>query len=167
MKGVKMINSGVKSIEFRFMSPKMIKDMSAVKIEQPELYDPDGYPIDGGLADLHLGVVDPGLRCKTCGGRAKECPGHFGHIELVRPVVHVEFGKHIYAILKATCPACKKLVADKPAAIVAAVEKEVEEEVTVAPKTVELKEGAIGDVEHAAAEVKAEHMPKVKKPKKE
>ena len=58
----------IKSLEFGIFSPKVIKEMSAVKIEQPELYDTDGFPITSGLADLRLGVVDPGLRCKTCGG---------------------------------------------------------------------------------------------------
>ena len=41
----------IKSIEFGFFSPKMIKEMAAIKIEKAELYDPDGYPIDGGLSD--------------------------------------------------------------------------------------------------------------------
>ena len=29
-----------------------------------------------------MGVIDPGLRCKTCAGRAGECPGHFGHVAI-------------------------------------------------------------------------------------
>ncbi|MGV8176720.1 MAG: DNA-directed RNA polymerase subunit A', partial [Candidatus Bilamarchaeaceae archaeon] len=89
----------------------------------------------GGLIDTRLGTVEPGLRCKTCGGRVKECPGHFGHIELVRPVVHVEFAKHIYYILKSTCPACHRLLSDSVApAKVEVIEKEAEgAEVTAAP----------------------------------
>ncbi len=102
---------GVKSIEFRFLSPKMIKEMSAVKIEQAELYDPDGYPIDGGLTDLHLGVVDPGLRCRTCGGTIGQCLGHFGYLELTKPVVHPLYGKKIYMMLRATCRKCSRLLA--------------------------------------------------------
>jgi len=35
------------------------------------LYNIDGYPVDGGLMDLRLGVIDPGVRCRTCGGRLK------------------------------------------------------------------------------------------------
>ncbi|MBI4018914.1 MAG: DNA-directed RNA polymerase subunit A' [Candidatus Aenigmarchaeota archaeon] len=96
----------IKSIEFGFLSPKIIKDMSAIKIEQPELYDPDGYPIDGGLADLHLGVVDPGLRCRTCGGTIGQCLGHFGYLELTKPIVHPLYGKKIYMLLKSTCRKC-------------------------------------------------------------
>ncbi len=119
----------IEKIKFSIFSPELIRKMSAAKITVPDTYDDDGYPIDGGLIDTRLGVVEPGLRCKTCGGKAKECPGHFGHIELVRPIIHVEFGKHIYTILKALCPACKKLVADK--SIITMIEKEDEELVTL------------------------------------
>ncbi|MBS3056722.1 MAG: DNA-directed RNA polymerase subunit A' [Candidatus Aenigmarchaeota archaeon] len=98
----------VKGIKFGFLSPKMIKEMSAVRIEHAELYDPDGYPIDSGLTDLRLGVVDPGLRCRTCGGTIGQCTGHFGHLELTKPVIHPLFGKHVYMILKATCRECSR-----------------------------------------------------------
>jgi len=102
-----------KSIEFEFMSPKFILDMSAVKIDHPEIYDPDGFPIESGLADLKLGVVDPGLRCKTCGGAVGQCLGHFGHLELTKPVINPLFGKKIYQLLKASCRKCSKPLADK------------------------------------------------------
>ncbi len=97
-------------IKFSLFSPEMIRKMSSARIIVPDTYDDDGYPIDGGLVDTRLGVVDPGLRCKTCGGRGKECPGHFGHIELVRPVIHVGFVKHIYHVLKSTCPHCHRIL---------------------------------------------------------
>jgi len=98
----------IKSLEFGFMSPKMIKEMSSIKIEHAELYDPDGYPIDGGLTDLHLGVVDPGLRCRTCGGTIGQCLGHFGYLELIKPVVHPLYGKKIYTMLRSICRKCSR-----------------------------------------------------------
>ena len=101
----------IKSVEFGFMSPKIIKEMSSIKIEHAELYDPDGYPIDGGLTDLHLGVVDPGLRCRTCGGTIGQCLGHFGYLELIKPVVHPLYGKKIYMILRSMCRKCSKPLA--------------------------------------------------------
>ncbi|MBN1169803.1 DNA-directed RNA polymerase subunit A' [Candidatus Micrarchaeota archaeon] len=97
-------------LKFSLFSPEMIRKMSVAKVTVPDTYDDDGYPIDGGLVDLRLGVVDPGLRCKTCAGTVKNCPGHFGVIELVRPVVHVEFAKHLLYVLKNTCPSCHKLL---------------------------------------------------------
>ena len=57
----------VKSITFSILSPQLVKDMASAKIVTPELYDKEGYPVDGGLMDIRLGVIDPGLRCKTCG----------------------------------------------------------------------------------------------------
>ena len=76
----------------------------------PDTYNEDGYPIDGGLLDQRLGVIDPGLVCKTCGARAKTCPGHFGHIELIRPVIHSEFSKIIYMLLQSTCGSCHRIL---------------------------------------------------------
>ncbi|MCL4552655.1 MAG: DNA-directed RNA polymerase subunit A', partial [Candidatus Marsarchaeota archaeon] len=85
----------IDNIKFMVVSPAEIKRISVAKLIIPDTYNEDGYPIDGGVIDQRLGVVDPGFRCKTCGGSAKTCPGHFGHIELIRPVVHPEFAKAI------------------------------------------------------------------------
>ncbi len=52
----------IKSIIFSVLSPKMIRKMASAKIVTPELYDKEGYPVDGGLMDIRLGVIDPGLR---------------------------------------------------------------------------------------------------------
>jgi len=92
----------VQYIKFGVYSPEQIRAMSVAKLTVPDTYNEDGYPIDNGLLDQRLGVIEPGLVCKTCGGRARECPGHFGHIELVRPVIHPEFAKIIYMLLRST-----------------------------------------------------------------
>ena len=97
-------------IKFTTISPETIRKLSVAKLIVPDTYNEDGYPIDGGLVDQRLGVIDPGLKCKTCGGRAKTCPGHFGHIELVRPVIHPEFAKTIYLLLQSTCSTCHRLL---------------------------------------------------------
>ena len=103
----------VKSIVFAVLSPKMIKDMASAKIVTPELYDKEGYPVDGGLMDIRLGVIDPGLRCKTCGSKLKECIGHFGYIEMARPIVHIKFVNIIMNLLKSTCRDCGKILIPK------------------------------------------------------
>lgn len=89
----------VSGIEFGVLSPKVVKKLAAAKIVTPELYDKEGYPVDGGLMDVRLGVIDPGLVCKTDGQRLKESLGHFGYIELARPVIHVKFAKIIHLLL--------------------------------------------------------------------
>jgi DNA-directed RNA polymerase subunit A' len=103
----------VKSIMFSILSPKLIKDMATAKIVTPELYDKEGYPVDGGLMDIRLGVIDPGLRCKTCGSKLKECIGHFGYIELARPIVHVKFVTILLTLLKSTCRDCARVLIPK------------------------------------------------------
>jgi len=104
-----MMMKRIKGIEFRILSPEQIRKMSAIEIKSPETYDKDGFPMEGGLMDNHLGVINPGLRCKTCGNTMKRCPGHFGHIELVRPVCHSEFGKKLENLMQATCQACGRI----------------------------------------------------------
>lgn len=84
--------------------------MSVVKIITADTYDDDGFPIEMGLMDPRLGVIDPGLRCRSCGGRPGECPGHFGHIDLIAPVIHVGFAKLIRKLLRAVCRDCSRLM---------------------------------------------------------
>ncbi len=104
------VHKKIEHISFGVFSPKMINDLSVAKIVTPELYDREGYPVDGGLMDIRLGVIDPGLRCKTDGGRLKESLGHFGHIELARPVIHISFAKQILDLLRSCCFSCGRVL---------------------------------------------------------
>ena len=38
--------------------------------------------------DPRMGTIDRNFKCQTCGEGMSECSGHFGHIELARPVFH-------------------------------------------------------------------------------
>ncbi len=103
------VRGKVVGIKFGILSPDMIKRMASMKVTRSELYDSDGYPIEGGLMDPRMGVIDPGLRCRTCGGRFGECNGHFGYIELARPVINPLFGDIIKNLLETFCPKCGRL----------------------------------------------------------
>ncbi|MGL4670266.1 MAG: DNA-directed RNA polymerase subunit A', partial [Methanobacteriaceae archaeon] len=94
------------------MAPENIRTMSVAKIETPDTYDEDGYPIENGLMDPRLGVIDPSLRCRTCGSKGGECQGHFGSINLARPVIHVGFGDTIHKILRSVCNSCSQILLD-------------------------------------------------------
>lgn len=98
------------SIAFALLSPMEIREMSGTKIITADTYDDDGYPIEMGLMDPRLGVIEPGLRCKTCGRTVGDCPGHFGHIDLAMPVIHVGFTKIIKNLLRSTCKACGRIL---------------------------------------------------------
>lgn len=51
-------------------------------------------PRTKGLNDPRMGTIDRQWNCETCEEGQKECPGHFGHIELATPVFHI--GKEIH-----------------------------------------------------------------------
>jgi len=102
----------IRGIDFSVLSPEMIRKMSAVEIVRPETYDKDGYPLERGLMDPHLGTISPGLRCKTCGQNMKNCPGHFGSLELVRPVIYPKYSDKLLLILQTTCKECGRLIAN-------------------------------------------------------
>lgn len=104
------ITKRIGSIKFSCVSPEEIRRMSATKIITADTYDDEGYPIEMGLMDPHMGVIEPGLRCKTCGCKVDECPGHFGHIDLAMPVIHVGFIKDIKMLLESTCCKCGRLM---------------------------------------------------------
>jgi len=97
-------------IKFGLLSPEEIISMAVVEIKESETYDEEGMPVRGGLMDRRLGTVEPGVRCQTCGNYVNLCPGHFGYINLARPVIHPEFARHIYMLLKATCRNCGRLL---------------------------------------------------------
>jgi len=70
------------------------KAYSVAKIEYPEVMDEATHrPKIGGLMDPRMGTIDRNFKCQTCGEGMSECPGHFGHIELARPVFHP--GTHV------------------------------------------------------------------------
>lgn len=100
----------VGEVQFCLFSPEQIKKLATAKIVTPELYDIDGYPVDGGLMDLRLGAIDPGVRCRTCGGRLKECLGHPGRIDLARPVIHLKYIPLIEMGLRCFCHKCGKIL---------------------------------------------------------
>ncbi len=108
-----MIPKRISSIDFGLMSPGDIRKLSnGTKIITADTYDNDGFPIPLGLMDMHLGVIEPGLRCKTCSQKLDECPGHFGHIDFALPVIHAGYNKNIKDVLASTCaaPACGRMM---------------------------------------------------------
>jgi DNA-directed RNA polymerase II subunit RPB1 len=59
-------------------------------------------------------------RCKTCdcsyagsGSKMDDCPGHFGHVELCRPVYHCGFIDEVVRLLRCVCFSCSRLLLDE------------------------------------------------------
>ncbi len=104
------ITKRIDKIKYSILSPKEIIKQSVVKVITPEIYDKYGFPVEGGLMDLRMGVIEPGLGCKTCGQSFKYCEGHFGHLELARPVLNVIYIDDIYKTLRCTCQECSRIL---------------------------------------------------------
>ena len=99
----------IDAIRFSVWSPTEIRKYSVAEITAPETYDEDGMSVQGGLMDGRLGTLEPGQKCLTCGNTAARCPGHFGHIELAEPILHIAFIDNIYKLLLSTCRSCSRL----------------------------------------------------------
>src|ERR671925_519276 len=96
-------------IKFSVWSPTEVRKFSVAEITAPETYDEDGMPVQGGLMDNRLGTLEPGQKCATCGNTSAKCPGHFGHIELAEPVLHIAFVDDIHKLLLITCRSCNRI----------------------------------------------------------
>tara|TARA_Y100000310_G_scaffold289183_1_gene315398 strand:+ start:3849 stop:7358 length:3510 start_codon:yes stop_codon:yes gene_type:complete len=107
------IKKQIKALKFGLISPETIKKLSVAKIITPELYDIDGYPVDGGLMDLRLGAIDPGVRCRTDGATMRDCPGYPGSINLARPVLHIKYIPIVYTFLRSFCTDCGRILLDQ------------------------------------------------------
>ncbi|KAK2863122.1 hypothetical protein Q5P01_002655 [Channa striata] len=103
----------IKRVQFGIISPDELKRMSVTEggIKYPETTE-GGRPKLGGLMDPRQGVIERTGRCQTCAGNMTECPGHFGHIELAKPVFHVGFITKIMKVLRCVCFFCSKLLVD-------------------------------------------------------
>ncbi|ODQ79999.1 hypothetical protein BABINDRAFT_36081 [Babjeviella inositovora NRRL Y-12698] len=103
----------VKEVQFGLLSPEEIRAISVAKIEYPETMDESRQkPRESGLNDPRLGSIDRNFKCQTCGEDMNECPGHFGHIELAKPVFHIGFIAKIKKVCECICMNCGKLLLD-------------------------------------------------------
>ena len=93
------ITKNVTGLQFSIMSPEEIRKRSVVEITKHETYDKD-VPVIKGLFDSRMGTTDMGKVCNTCGLDNMGCPGHFGHIELAKPVYNYHFIDIVIKILK-------------------------------------------------------------------
>ncbi len=86
--------------------------MSVVEIKHPETMV-GNLPKEEGLLDTRMGTVDKAYYCYTCDGKMNECPGHFGHIKLSKPMFHMSYISSIIKVLQCVCYNCGKLLGDE------------------------------------------------------
>ena len=113
--GFSLPTSAVESIvgiQFGIFSPDEIIKRSVVEVISQNTYD-GNEPKIGGLFDPRMGVLDNGKKCRSCGQTNHNCPGHFGHYRLARPVYYIQFLPIVLNVLRCVCIRCSKLLIDK------------------------------------------------------
>ena len=113
--GFSLPTSAVESIvgiQFGIFSPDEIIKRSVVEVISQNTYD-GNEPKIGGLFDPRMGVLDNGKKCRSCGQTNHNCPGHFGHYRLARPVYFIQFLPIVLNVLRCVCIRCSKLLIDK------------------------------------------------------
>jgi DNA-directed RNA polymerase II subunit RPB1 len=105
--------SKITKVQFGIISPQELLNLSVCHVTEATLYDSSGDPKTNGLCDLRMGCIEPRKVCLTCQQNYILCPGHFGHIELAKPVFNVQFENEIMKVLKCVCPKCSRLLINK------------------------------------------------------
>jgi DNA-directed RNA polymerase II subunit RPB1 len=103
--------SRIKGIQFSILSPDEIRKRSVAEITKTDTYV-GVEPVPHGLFDPRMGVIDLNRVCKTCDQKNNFCPGHFGHIELAKPVFYVQFFDIVRKLLRCICFRCSSLLVD-------------------------------------------------------
>lgn len=92
-------------VQFGIANPEEILSRSVVEVTTDNTYRA-GQPVAGGVFDARFGVIENGKVCPTCKQTNTLCPGHFGHIQLARPVYLYQFIDQIQKILQIVCMNC-------------------------------------------------------------
>ena len=98
----------VESIEFGVYSSEEVRKMSVAHICNSKLSGNIGT-----VYDDRMGTIENGILCETCKMGPKECPGHFGHIELNENIINPLFYKDVRDLLCCFCIKCCRLLVTK------------------------------------------------------
>lgn len=97
----------IRGVQFSVIGPQEITQRSAVEVVKSETYS-GNEPVIGGLFDPRMGVLEHNRYCSTCQLKNIFCPGHFGHINLAKPVFHPMFFDTVRKLLKCVCYKCSR-----------------------------------------------------------
>lgn len=103
----------IRKVQFGILGPEELKATSVCEIRTDRTFE-NGRPVRNGLMDPALGAIDRSLPCASCGMDEQECPGHFGHLELAKPMYHISFLNTTLKTLRCVCFSCSEILADEP-----------------------------------------------------
>lgn len=99
----------VKAIQFGVYDSNEIMKAGVLEVKIPDVQE-GGKIKTGSVNDLRFGTCQTSADCSTCGKDVKNCPGHFGYINLKKPVFNILFVGHVVDILKCVCYHCSKVM---------------------------------------------------------
>ena len=94
-------------VQFGIANPEDIRKRSVVEVTTDKTYQ-SGQPVPNGVFDSRFGVIENGKVCPTCKQTNQLCPGHFGHIDLARPVYLYQFFDTAEKLANLICLSCSK-----------------------------------------------------------
>nr|GLL22253.1 DNA-directed RNA polymerase III subunit 1-like isoform X2 [Ipomoea trifida] len=100
----------IKSIQFSTFSGSEVMKSAEVEVYRGVYYDASKNPIPNGLLDPRMGPPNKTKSCATCNGDFKQCPGHYGYLNLALPVFNVGYLPIIVDILKCICKGCSRIL---------------------------------------------------------
>jgi DNA-directed RNA polymerase II subunit RPB1 len=98
-------------VQFGISNPEDIRMRSVVEVTTDKTYQ-SNQPVPNGVFDARFGVVENGKVCPTCKQTNESCPGHFGHIQMARPVYLYQFFDTIEKLANLICLNCSKPLSD-------------------------------------------------------
>lgn len=106
-------NSNIKKAKFSLMTDEDKKLLAGnTVISHHEIYDGNEKPFINGVYDAKMGPSD-GIRCTTCKYSQRECPGHYGRIDLNYPVKTPILIDDLPKWLSIVCHRCSRLIIGK------------------------------------------------------
>jgi DNA-directed RNA polymerase II subunit RPB1 len=94
-------------VQFGISNPDDIAKRSVVEVTTDKTYQ-GNQPVPNGVFDSRFGVIENGKVCPTCKQTNQSCMGHFGHIQLARPVYLYQFFDTIEKLCNLICLNCSK-----------------------------------------------------------
>lgn len=99
----------ITDIQFGVLTAQDMQQLSHAHIVSSELYTNNAtvrMPAQHGVLDRRMGISQKDVNCETCGKNLTDCVGHYGYLDLARPVFHVGYFKNTIHILQNICKNC-------------------------------------------------------------
>jgi DNA-directed RNA polymerase beta' subunit len=93
----------IKKVAFYLLVPEDMRRMAVTQITSSSLDIKDTSSAPGTLYDRKMGPIAESERCETCNQLLRDCPGHFGLVELPLPMPNPLFGKELTDLLSCFC----------------------------------------------------------------